>query len=81
VQAQRIELRPSRERRLANRIPSNLVGGNPNVHPVIMKNGGTSGFGNVIAINPTKDAAIFIGMNQVGADPAEKGVEILRRLP
>jgi len=51
------------------------------VHPVIMKNGGTSGFGNVIAINPTKDAAIFIGMNQVGADPAEKGVEILRRLP
>jgi CubicO group peptidase (beta-lactamase class C family) len=60
---------------------NNMVGGNPNVHPVIMKNGGTSGFGNVIAINPTKDAAIFIGMNQVGADPAEKGVEILRRLP
>jgi CubicO group peptidase (beta-lactamase class C family) len=60
---------------------NNLVGGNPNAHPVIMKNGGTSGFGNVIAINPTKDAAIFIGMNQVGADPAEKGVEILRRLP
>ena len=53
----------------------------PNVHPVIMKNGGTSGFGNVIAISPTKDAAIFIGMNQIGADPAEKGVEILRRLP
>ena len=49
--------------------------------PVIMKNGGTSGFGNGIAIYPTKDAAIFIGMNQVGADPAEKGVEILRRLP
>ncbi len=60
---------------------NNMVGGNPNVHPVIMKNGGTSGFGNVVAINPTKDAAIFIGMNQVGADPAEKGVEILRRLP
>jgi CubicO group peptidase (beta-lactamase class C family) len=60
---------------------NNMVGGNSNVHPVIMKNGGTSGFGNVIAINPTKDAAIFIGMNQVGADPAEKGVEILRRLP
>jgi hypothetical protein len=35
----------------------------------------------VIAINPTKDAAIFIGMTQVGADPAEKGAEILRRLP
>ena len=29
----------------------------------------------MIAINPTKDAAIFIGMNQVGADPAEKAVE------
>jgi CubicO group peptidase (beta-lactamase class C family) len=40
-----------------------------------------SGFGTVIAINPTKDAAIFIGMNQVGADPAKKAVEILRRLP
>jgi hypothetical protein len=35
----------------------------------------------VIAINPTKDAAIFIGMNQVGAEPAAKAVEILRRLP
>ena len=46
-----------------------------------MKSGGTSGFGNVMAINPTKDAVIFIGMNQVRADPAEKGVEILRRLP
>jgi hypothetical protein len=50
-------------------------------NPVILKNGGTSGFGSGIAINPTKDAAIFIGMNQVRADPAEKGVEILRRLP
>ena len=38
-------------------------------------------FGAAIAINPTKDAAIFIGMNQVGADPAEKAVKILRRLP
>jgi len=34
-------------------------------------------FGAAIAINPTKDAAIFIGMNQVGADPAEKAVDIL----
>ena len=31
----------------------------------------------MIAISPTKDAAIFIGMNQVGAQPASKGVEIL----
>ena len=60
---------------------NDMGGGNPNLHPVILKNGGTSGFGTVIAINPTKDAAIFIGMNQVGADPAEKAVEILRRLP
>jgi CubicO group peptidase (beta-lactamase class C family) len=60
---------------------NNMGGGNPNLHPVIVKNGGTSGFGTVIAINPTKDAAIFIGMNQVGADPAETAVEILRRLP
>ena len=60
---------------------NNMGGGNPNLHPVIVKNGGTSGFGTVIAINPIKDAAIFIGMNQVGADPAEKAVEILRRLP
>jgi CubicO group peptidase (beta-lactamase class C family) len=60
---------------------NNMGGGNPNVHPVIVKNGGTSGFGTMIAINPTKDAAIFIGMNQVGVDPAEKGVEILRNLP
>jgi CubicO group peptidase (beta-lactamase class C family) len=60
---------------------NNMGGGNPNLHPVIVKNGGTSGFGTVIAINPTKDAAIFIGMNQVGAQPATQGVEILRRLP
>jgi CubicO group peptidase (beta-lactamase class C family) len=48
---------------------------------VILKNGGTAGFGSGIAICPTKDAAIFIGMNQVGAQPVEKAVEILRRLP
>jgi CubicO group peptidase (beta-lactamase class C family) len=60
---------------------NNMGGGNPNLHPVILKNGGTSGFGTVIAINPTKDAAIFVGMNQVGAQPATKAVEILRQLP
>ena len=49
--------------------------------PVILKNGGTAGFGSGIAICPTKDAAIFIGMNRVGAQPVEKAVEILRRLP
>ena len=60
---------------------NNMGGGNPNLHPVIMKNGGTAGFGTGIATNPTKDAAIFIGMNQPGAQPIAKGVEILRRLP
>ncbi len=60
---------------------NNMGRGNPNLHPVIVKNGGTPGFGTVIAINPTKDAAIFIGTNQVGADPAVKGIEILRHLP
>ncbi len=60
---------------------NNMGRGNPNLHPVIVKNGGTSGFGTVIAINPTKDAAIFIGTNQVGSQPAAKGVEILRHLP
>lgn len=60
---------------------NNMGGGNPNLHRVIVKNGGTVGFGTVIAINPTKDAAIFIGMNQAGANPAAKGVEILRHLP
>jgi CubicO group peptidase (beta-lactamase class C family) len=59
----------------------NMGESNPNLHPVIVKNGGTSGFGTVIAINPTKDAAIFIGMNQVGADPSVQGIEILRHLP
>jgi CubicO group peptidase (beta-lactamase class C family) len=49
--------------------------------PVILKNGGTAGFGSGIAICPTKNAAIFIGMNQAGAQPVEKAVEILRRLP
>jgi hypothetical protein len=46
-----------------------------------LKNGGTAGFGSGIAIYPTKDAAIFIGMNQVAAQPVTKAVEILRRLP
>jgi CubicO group peptidase (beta-lactamase class C family) len=60
---------------------NNMGGGNPNLHAVILKNGGTAGFGTGIAINPTKDAAIFIGMNEAGAQPIAKGVEILRHLP
>jgi CubicO group peptidase (beta-lactamase class C family) len=49
--------------------------------PVILKNGGTAGFGSGIVTCPSKDAAIFIVMNQAGAQPVEKGVEILRHLP
>jgi CubicO group peptidase (beta-lactamase class C family) len=60
---------------------NNMGGRDSNLPPVIMKNGGTSGFGSGIAICPTKDAAIFIGMNQAGAQPISKAVEILRRLP
>jgi CubicO group peptidase (beta-lactamase class C family) len=56
---------------------NNIRGGSP----VILKNGGTAGFGSGIAICPTKDAAIFIVMNQAGAQPISKAVEILRRLP
>ena len=56
---------------------NNMRGGDP----VILKNGGTAGFGTGIAICPTNDAAIFIGMNQAGAQPISKGVEILRHLP
>ena len=47
----------------------------------ILKNGGTAGFGSGIAICPAKDAAIFIGMNQIGGQPVDKPVEILRHLP
>jgi CubicO group peptidase (beta-lactamase class C family) len=49
--------------------------------PVILKNGGTAGFGSGIVICPSKNAAVFIVMNQAGAQPVEKGVEILRHLP
>ena len=60
---------------------NNLGNGGPNLHPVIVKNGGTDGFGTVIAINPTKDLAVFIAVNQSGANPTPKGVEIVRHLP
>ena len=60
---------------------NNLGNGNPNLHPVILKNGGTVGFGTVIAINPTKDLAVFVAVNQAGANPTPKGVEIVRQMP
>jgi CubicO group peptidase (beta-lactamase class C family) len=60
---------------------NNMGNGNPNLRPVIVKNGGTVGFGTVIVINPTKDLALFMAVNQAGADPTGKGIEIVRRLP
>ena len=54
---------------------NNIRGGDP----VILKNGGTAGFGSGIAICPTKDAAIFIVMNQVGAQPVAKANHIVCR--
>ncbi len=58
----------------------NNVGG-PGTHPVILKNGGTVGFGSVIVVNPAKDLTLFIAVNQNGSNPAEKGVEIARHIP
>jgi len=60
---------------------NNLGNGNPNLHPVILKNGGTAGFSSVIAINHAKDLVVFIVVNQSQALPTPKGVEIARHLP
>ena len=60
---------------------NNLGNGNPNLHPVILKNGGTTGFSSVIAINHAKDLVVFIAVNQGQALPTPKGVEISRHLP
>ena len=57
---------------------NNMGNGDPNLHPVIVKNGGTAGFGTVIVINPSKDLALFIAVNQNGSNPAGKGIEIVR---
>jgi hypothetical protein len=35
----------------------------------------------VIALNPTKDLAVFIAVNESRATPTEKGIEIVRHLP
>jgi CubicO group peptidase (beta-lactamase class C family) len=60
---------------------NNLGNGGPNLHPVIVKNGGTVGFVSVIAISPYKDLAVFVVVNQVGANPTPKGIEIVRQMP
>jgi hypothetical protein len=60
---------------------NNMGNNNPNLKPVILKNGGTVGFGTVIALSPSKDAAVFIAVNKSGSNPAGKGVGIVRHLP
>lgn len=59
----------------------NTGDGNPNLHPVIVKDGGTAGFSTAIAINHSKDLAVFVAVNQNGALAAGKAVEIARHLP
>jgi CubicO group peptidase (beta-lactamase class C family) len=49
-------------------------------HPVILKDGGTDGFSTVIIINPSKDLALFIGVNKQGTYPSNPGVVIARHL-
>jgi CubicO group peptidase (beta-lactamase class C family) len=58
---------------------NNIAG--PGTHPVILKNGGTVGFGTVIVVNPAKDLTLFIAVNQNGSNPAGIGVEMARHLP
>jgi CubicO group peptidase (beta-lactamase class C family) len=60
---------------------NNMGHGNPNLHPVIVKNGGTEGFGTVIIIiNPSKDLALFIAVNQPRPNPSGRGIEIVRHI-
>ena len=54
---------------------------NPNLHPIIVKDGGTAGFSTAIAVNHAKDLAVFVGINQNGALAAGKAVEIARHIP
>lgn len=57
------------------------LGNQPGLAPEVLKNGGTVGFSSVILLNPTKDAAIFIAVNQSGVKPAQLAVKIGRQLP
>ena len=60
---------------------NNMGDGNPNLRPLILKNGGTAGFGSVIVLNHTKDLAVFIAVNQARGMVTAKGIEIARHLP
>ena len=59
------------------------VEGNPQqgTKTIILKNGGTDGFSSVIILNPFKDAALFLAVNQSGADATAVGVDLMRHLP
>ena len=59
----------------------NLGNENAGARPVILKNGGTVGFGSVIILNSAKDLALFIAINQNRSKPAQVGIKIVRHLP
>ena len=50
-------------------------------HTIIVKNGGTDGFSSVIVLNPSKDVALFLAVNQNGAEATGIGIDIVRHLP
>ncbi len=56
-------------------------GDQPELHPELVKNGGTVGFSSAIVLNHYKDAAIFIAVNWNGRNPAPTAVAIGRHLP
>ncbi|WP_250511749.1 serine hydrolase [Caballeronia sp. GACF4] len=60
---------------------TNNGNGSPGLHPETLKNGGTAGFSSVILVNPHKDAAIFIAVNQGETPPAPVAIAIGRHLP
>jgi len=60
---------------------NNMGGDAPGVHPVIVKDGGTVGFSTAITVNHAKDLAVFVGVNESGAEAAGKAIEISRHIP
>ena len=61
--------------------PGEAAANQPVLHPEVLKDGGTVGFSSVIVLNPFKDAAIFIAVNESGKSPTGIGVAIGRHLP
>ena len=60
---------------------NNEGSGEPGVHTVIVKNGGTDGFNSVIVLDPFKDLTLFIVVNRSGNTPTEIGIDMARHLP